>query len=139
MKASRAFRVLPAIAFAGVFLWIAAVTASRAVALASGRAPLDAVGESRFRRWADRDPPLVGGLEAAGRELRPGQAVLAVCAPSCDTSWFWAMAAYGLSRQAVVDAKTEGEVGRVFPARIERAAGGVRILPRSGALPDDAR
>lgn len=133
MKARRAFRVLPALAFAGVFLWIAAVTASRAVALASGRTPLGAVGESRFLRWAYRDGPLVGRLEAAGRGLAPGQAVLPVCAPTCDTSWFRAMAVYGLPGQVVVDARTEGQVGRVFPTRVERSIDGIRLLPRSDA------
>ncbi len=129
----RARRILASIAFTAVFLGTAAVSVRRAAALAASGPPLDAVGERRFMRWANRDAALAGRLEDAGRTLEPGQAVLAVCAPSCDTSWFWAMAAYGLSRQAVVDAKTEGELGRVFPTRVVRTAGAVRLLPRSDA------
>lgn len=131
--------LLASAAFAALFAWVAAVTASRAAALATGRTPLDGAGERRFMSWSYRDPRLMDRLLAAGRRLPPGEPVLAVCTPRCDTSWYWTMAAYGLSRQAVVGAKTEGDVGPLFPVRIERSARDLRILPRSGPGRDGAR
>ncbi len=131
MKHRRIARLLAGAAFAALFAWVAAVTAGRAAALASDRTPLDGAAESRFMSWAYRDPGLMDRLVAAGRRLGPGEPVLAVCTPRCDTSWYWTMAAYGLSRQAVVGARTEGDVGRLFPVRVERSARDVRILPRS--------
>ena len=131
MKHRGIARLLAFAAFAALFVWVAAVTASRAAALATGRTPLDGTSEKRFMSWAYRDPRLMDRLLAAGRRLPAGEPVLAVCTPRCDTSWYWTMAAYGLPRQAVVGAKTEGELGRLFPVRVERSAREVRILPRS--------
>ena len=130
MKARRIFAVL-----AGAWLaaWIAVLGAKRAALLArsDGRAPRDAVNESRFSAFADRDPPLVSRLEAAGRSIASGEAVLPVCAPECETSWFSVMAGYALPRQAVVPAKTQGQLGSIFPTRLVRTREAVRLEPRS--------
>lgn len=118
-------------ALAALALWIAAVTVSRLITLASGSPARDGAGETRFSRWADRDPPLVGRLEEAGTRLAAGQAVLPVCAPSCDTGWYAAMAWYALPRQAVLPAKTVGQLGPVHPTLIERTRAEVSIEPHS--------
>jgi hypothetical protein len=123
--------ILGRAALAAVSLWIVAVTVSRLVALASGSPARDGAGELRFSRWADRDPPLVGRLEAAGRRLAPGEAVLPVCVPVCDASWYSAMAWYALPRQAVLPAKTAGELGPLHPTLVERSPAEVVIAPPS--------
>jgi hypothetical protein len=124
---------------AGALLAAAVVITSgaRFAALLRGADPGGAVGEARFRKWADRDPPLVGRLEEAARPLESGRAVVPVCVPECETGWFGTMAAYALPRQAVVGAKTEGQLGAVFPTRIVRTRADVRVEPRSG--PDGRR
>ena len=57
------------------------------------------------------------GLAEPARKLKPGDAVLAVCAPDYDANWFLTMAEYGLPRQAVVDSRAANALGRVFPTR----------------------
>ena len=118
---------------AGAFLaaWIAATTVGRLVRLTSGSSSQDGVNEIRFRQWADRDPPLVGRLEEAARTLETGRAVVPVCVPECRTDWFGTMAEYALPRQAVVPAKTEGQLGAVYPTRVVRTRDDVRVQPRS--------
>ncbi len=125
-------------AAAGVLLaaWILARTGLRLTALARGLDARDGIGETRFWSWAYRDPPLVGRLEEAARPLATGEAVVPVCVPECLTSWFGVMAAYAMPRQAVVGAKTVGQLGTVFPTRIVRTRTEVRVEPRSGT---DAR
>ena len=133
MRAARALA-----AAAGVFLaaWIVALSGLRLAALARGADARDGVGETRFWQWAYRDPPLVGRLEEAARPLATGEAVVPVCVPECETGWFGTMALYAMPRQAVVGAKTVGEVGTVYPTRIVRTRTEVRVAPRSGT---DAR
>jgi hypothetical protein len=116
---------------------IVVVSGTRLVALLRGADPAVSVNEARFRRWADRDPPLVGRLEEAARALETGRAVVPVCVPECQADWFGTMATYALPRQAVVPAKTEGQMGSVFPTRVVRTRDEVHVEPRSGA--DDAR
>lgn len=125
-------------AAAGALLaaWVVAQSVPRLAALARGLDARDGVGETRFWSWAQRDPPLLGRLEEAARPLATGKAVVPVCVPECETSWFATMAAYAMPRQAVVGAKTVGQLGTVFPARIVRTRTEVRVEPRSGT---DAR
>ena len=128
MKAARGLTLV-----AGALLAAATVvtTGMRFAALARGADPGGAVNEVRFRRWADRDPPLVGRLEEAARTLETGRAVVPVCAPECRTDWFGTMAEYALPAQAVVPAKTEGQLRAVYPTRIVRTRDDVRVEPRS--------
>ncbi len=130
LKAARTLALLAAALLAAA---IVATSAVRFAALARGENPGGAVGEARFRAWADRDPPLVRRLEDAAQALETGRAVVPVCVPECQTDWFCTMALYALPRQAVVPAKTEGQIGVVFPTRIVRTRSGVRVEPRSGA------
>ena len=125
-------------AAAGVLLaaWILALSGSRLAALARGADARDGIGETRFWQWAYRDPLLVGRLEDAARPLATGEAVVPVCVPGCETGWFGTMAFYAMPRQAVVGAKTVGELRTVFPSRIVRTRTEVHIESRSGA---DAR
>lgn|GEM_PF-4351639 len=133
MKTARALA-----ASAGVLLaaWIVALSGSRLAALARGADARDGVGEIRFWKWAHRDPPLVGRLEQAVRPLATGEAVVPVCVPECETGWFATMALYAMPRQAVVGAKTVGELRTVFPTRVVRSRTEVHVAPRSGT---DAR
>jgi hypothetical protein len=128
--------MLSAAATALLVAWIVAYGGRRLADLARGADARDGVGETRFWSWAYRDPPLVGRLEEAARPLSTGEAVVPVCVPECETGWFGTMAIYALPRQAVVGAKTVGQLGTVFPTRIVRTRTEVRVEPRSGT---DAR
>jgi hypothetical protein len=127
----KAARTVAAAAGALLALWIAAISGPRVVALVRGQAPRDAVGEDRFYGFSYRDPALVGRLEEIGQRLPTGFAVLPVCGPECETGWYSFMTAYALPRQAVVGAKTEGQLGAVFPTRIIRTRNEARVGPRS--------
>ena len=116
--------------------WIVARSGRRLADLARGTDARNGVGETRFWSWAHRDPPLVERLEEAGRPLPTGEAVVPVCVPECETGWFGTMATYALPRQAVVGARTAGQLGTVFPTRIVRTRTEARVEPRSGT---DAR
>jgi hypothetical protein len=122
-----------AAAAALVFVAVAIVTAARAVALNRRAPPLDAVGERRFHRWADRDPRLLPWLAEAAARSRPGEAVIATCSPECETHWLWVMAAYGLPRQQVVAAKTEGDSRGLRPTKVEWSRSGLRLIGRRNA------
>ena len=128
MKAARTLSVLAAALLASAIVIVSGV---RLAALVRGADPGGAVNEARFRAWADRDPPLVGRLEEAARTLETGRAVVPVCVPECRTDWFGTMAEYALPRQAVVPAKTEGQLGAVYPTRVVRTRDDVRVEPRS--------
>ena len=133
MKTARALAAAASILLTA---WIVTLSGLRLAALARGADARDGVGETRFWQWAYRDPPLVGRFEEAARPLATGEAVVPVCVPECETGWFWTMAAYAMPRQAVLGAKTVGELRTVFPTRVVRTRTEVRIEPRSGA---DAR
>jgi hypothetical protein len=132
---TRLRRRVSAAIFALALAALAALTARRAVGLASDRTARDAVGELRFYHWAYRDPRLIRWLSEESARLSPGEAVLATCAPECDTGWLWVMGAYGMPRQAVVASKTSGELERmrIRPARFEWTRSGVRLVPRGAA------
>ena len=130
MKAPRRVTTLVAGLLAG---WIVVLGAKRAALLVrSSGAPRDAIGEERFSGYADRDPPLLPRLEQAASRLRSGEAVVPVCSPECETWWFSVMASYALPRQAVLPAKTEGQLGTIYPTRLVRTRAEVRVEPRSG-------
>ncbi len=114
-----------------VFVSLLLVAATRIVSLAApGELRLDATGETRFLRWAYRDPTVMSSLSSVELRLRRSEAVFVTCTPACDPPWIWVMAAYGLPAQAVVGAGVAP--GPARPTRVEWSLSGFRILPRRG-------